>query len=615
MSAAKRKLSAEEEALDRLVIEATSEQSLQPDKSSGYDADASERMWHKRWLLQFGLGVGVLVIIVGGIVFYIVRGHMEETAQEERVVTLVAEHDARLAAVAEETKAEVEEALSQNKFEEARMALRKGDAKEMPPDVRTDLDTKIIKSVRTYREKLLDRIETKLEKEDMEAVEKMLEDVRTLDGFGPPGDRRFSIEDKFHEKAGEIAKREKEQAREDELAKQKEMLVLARQALHSGNWDEARRLLEDVRQNGRIYAECDHLDKELRETIGGRLMVESNVANALVVVAGKEAVRVGSVVAGLPPGEIEFVVQAEGYVPASGQAHVRYPDVIKKLVKLIPEAPGPLWAINALEGHCAQRLAADYYLQKAKKASWRDAVDKMAEPCCKKRKKKQSKKELAAMMEKAIEKYLDHRKNEPIRSLNDLGEFTAKYPKSLKRILGNKKCSKALRSVLDQIENGCADCAGQGRQLCAGCEGKGKRRELRSCDACNATGQRTCPACKGTGDVKCKKCKGTGTITMKRRDSGTFDKRETKQCPTCHGSGKQDCRKCEGGRLRCTKCKGTGRGEFPGPCSECGGTGDKPCATCGETGSRKKMDLDKRRELEEDLAGMIDDGTAKAPVP
>lgn len=559
-----------------------------------YDPNASERLYHRRWLMQFAGVAAILLIIVGGIAWYVYAGHQERDAKEVRGRQIEGDIEAHLAVVAEETKAEVEKALLDRNYADAKLALDRGGQKELPHEVWVDLDAEIKKSARAYRDQLLNSVDGEIEKGNRESAAQFLVQARKVEEYAGPDNRTYAYEEKI-----------RQLARGQELEANRKLVERSRIAAEEGDFDKAIRLLGQAMQGPQEGEEVNLWMQALRERVGGRLQVDVNPANAWVHIPGRDRAKAGEVIVGLPQGSIRFTVKAEGYLPEAGQANVHYPSVENVLVELTPEAPGPLWATRSLSGQCAQRLAADYYLRKSKKASWREAVAEMAEPCRKKR-KSPKKKELAKKAEGAIESFLKRCESDPLGALNGLGEFTAKYRRSVKLVLGNKRCSRALGKSLHKIENGCADCAGQGRQKCVACDGKSKRKELRTCKPCNGGGRKTHITCKGSGSVKCKRCKGRGTITkLRSRPGQPYKDRFDVDCPTCHRQGTVVCPRCDGGQIQCTKCKGAGRGKFMGDCLKCVGSGSAPCDICGETGDRRKMSLERRREVERDLSSMI----------
>lgn len=668
----------EEKKLDKMVLKAMGPQRLlEPSREA---MDASERMWHQRWLLQFGAVLVVLVLVVGGIFWFVYRGRAQEAARlaeqeaqtqalietaRQEVGDLIQQHklsEASLAletasrkglpqvvfvdldkeikaalatqataevkdlisknqvyaaalaaqkasekglphqvrqdldkeisaALASQTGAEVKDRLSKHEYKDAEFILSKARQHGLPHEISVDIEKEIMSAARAHREELLQRAEAAIKDGDSALSEKLLADAEDLGRYAQTGN-----------------------VDEARKAQGKALIQQSRAAAAEKKWDLAIELLEKARKGPREGGELERWEDDLRGLVGGRLLVQGAPDGATVRVQGQGEGKLGEVIFGLKPGDVECLVEAKGYVPDSLKARVDFPGVTTVSVKLSSAAPGPIWAVSALTGHSAQRLAAEYYLRASKKKDWEQVMRRLASPTGGKEDKAggaAKPENLAEAIDKAMKDFGKQKKGF-VRNLDKLGDFTAKTAGAAEGLLAKKEHVSAIRKYLARIESGCAFCLGEGVIPCAECKGLGKRKEMGVCLACGGQMRKTCPTCKGTTSVPCKKCHGSGTITKSRSVPGQALRKESQEtCPTCHGSGKTKCTLCRDGWLACTKCKGTGQSNERRECSACGGLGSHPCDACEATGDREKMKPDRRRQAEEEAARLEGKAPAK----
>ncbi|MBN2563928.1 MAG: hypothetical protein JXQ75_23685 [Phycisphaerae bacterium] len=635
--------SEEERRLDHLLIEATGDYSLVPDRpKEAYDPAESDRVARRKYVRKLVTIIVVSVLAGGAMISYLIYNYMEHVSARKLKAERLAEESARIAAITKDATADVKSHVSMNRFVDALNALELAKQNGLPVDVwgeldaeirkavtdhttaevrrllpvhefdeasrkveaasfeglpheaRNDLDVEIKKAALARRTELLDKVEEEIKKRSLETARPLLDQVKALDKYGADGQRLSTVLESI-----------RRLEREKELEPGKRSLAQSREAAEKKDWDTAIALLERARQEPHEGPELERWAEELSKTVLGRLRIVGKPDGATVHVPGLEAARIGDVIWGLSPGLVDVLADAEGYVPERISADVPgYPNVNELTVNLTPEAPGPVWAICALSGHCAQGIAAEYYRRNYKGADWIDSLSGFLKPCKPKspgRKSKPSKRELPAMIRAAEEAFLADSK-EPVGALDSLGEFTTNYPKSLRTIL--KECDKKIGEVLGIVEQGCAHCAGQGHVPCPECGGLGERVEKRACPTCQGTGRVPHEACGGTGIVKCKRCGGTGQVleaTRVQRGDKWVTESKSVPCPKCDGKGTVRCR-CGDGFVACPDCNRSGKRELLGPCSACGGHGHLPCEVCGATGRRDKMDLQKRREAEQAIA-------------
>lgn len=110
----------------------------------------------------------------------------------------------------------------------------------------------------------------------------------------------------------------------------------------------------------------------------------------------------------------------------------------------------------------------------------------------------------------------------------------------------------------------CATCDGAKQVKCFSCGGKIGAQV--PCPAC-PDGGFACPGCQGTGTLQCPACGGAGKAGV-----------DSLKCLVCAGGGKLDCLLCDKGRIKCVRCKGTGKVALE--CPTCGRTGHLRCPDC-----------------------------------
>lgn len=632
-----------EEDLDHLLIESTAEHSLHPTDRS-YDPSSLEKMLHKQWLLKYAAAAVVFFIAVGGGVWYIMGRSSAREAAEARA----AAHDAQLQGLALEITHEVRGLLSENKIDDAIFALQKGREKGLPNQAYVDIDkgiklaltentTREIKSLlskhkyadansalrkaidwglpgpvqvelreeittsmRPYYEDLLDQAEESINKKSLSAAKDSVAKAESM-SFHASGNRIYTLRENLQKLERELERTQGE-----------DLIAQSRAAAEDKSWDTSISLLEQAREFPELGQAVFQWEQELRKRVGGRLRVEGSPKHARILFPEQSHAKMGDILHGLTPGTVELTVEAEGHVPDVVRVEVDFPEIAVATIDLIRESPGPIWAAHALTDHCGQELVVDYYRLQSKHKKWKKVLKALAKPCqTNKKEKKLSKKKLANAVTKAVNDF-QNSKSGFVAALDELGEFAARHPGAMKRLLRNDEYIRAIGEGLRQVETGCSDCIGQGKIPCAECSGRGKRREMRPCDACSAQGQKTHITCKGTGKIKCKICKGRGYSTKReqvREGDRWIKKRVRHSCNRCNGTGAATCLKCQNGRITCTKCKGTTRSKNLGECSTCKGAGGHPCEVCNSTGERRKMKLKNRRKTEQRLALIMKEDT------
>lgn len=139
----------------------------------------------------------------------------------------------------------------------------------------------------------------------------------------------------------------------------------------------------------------------------------------------------------------------------------------------------------------------------------------------------------------------------------------------------------------------CPRCHGTCSVECDACYGTGQR--IIECRYCKGTG--TCKYCKGEKEIPCPRCKGKGYIIRRVLVPGEGGGMRTKRvdCPDCR-RGRIKCPKCKGSG-KCSKCYGTGIIKA-GKCSKCQGTGKVKCPYCGGTGKIKGKDRESKGKID-----------------
>lgn len=567
--------------LDQLVRQAMDEHSLAPDnRSDPYEVD---RLWYRQQRMKYAICAFVILLLAGGATWFFVDKHLKNKADAAYDAEIRAKQEALLADLAQKIPAEVRALIASNNFGLARTTLDKARGEGMPGEVWVVVDAELTRALAAHCGRLFEEIEAELDERAVEKANALLEQARSLE---VPGDllvRLTALESRFQEVK-----------RLAELEPAKRMLADSRRAAINKDYDEAISLVERARKLPREGPDLELWANELREMVGGRVLVVGSPAEAKVEVSGLPPVKIGEQLAGLSFGGADFVVSAEGYLPERGHADASYPAIARINVDLVPEAPGPVWATHVLAGRCAQRVATSYYLEDGKSDDWAEAVKAVgaaSTPC--EASDTNKKKDRDELLKDALKEFERERDRHGVLALDELGEFLAAYPGSAEILFD--RCRSDVRPMLAQIEHGCADCWGAGNRPCEGCKARGKRKELRTCTACKGTGQKRHVTCNGTGKIKCKKCKGKGTI-RKRRKEGKDWLTRSEPCTACT-HGKIDCI-CGNGQITCSKCKGDGKRKTVGDCSECSGKGTVPCDVCSGSGSRSSMEVDRRRELE-----------------
>lgn len=622
-----------EDDLDRLVLEASSEFSLVPDHhpdetGQPIDPGEPEEFWRKRRFWRSAGIVTGIVIAAGALIWVFVawaQSRQAEALVEETTNTvgdLISKadfsnamrtlRDAQAEGLSRETGVELEQEIRQafndattlqiesliaeHQFDEARRVLETGREMGLRGELSTQLEQAITHATETFYHQILADADTAIRKKSVQAAKDLLAKAEIV------------LHHQQTEHAAHVRKALGALERELEVAPAKALMQESRDAAGSKDWDRAIALIEKARILPREGGELETWEQSLRDMVGGRLRVNGGPKGVAVSLPGHDDVKPGEVVFGLPVGTVEVTLQAEGHIPEIVHAGVFYPEITEVTIKMAEECPGPLWAINALAGRCAQDLALAVYLRTPKYAKWHKALKALAQPC------QPQGAETASGLDEASEEFdaavaaaragfLGH-EGTALQALDGLGEFIARHPRALEPVLEDKECISAVRQHLRHIETGCAHCAGQGHTACSACRGRGKRKEMRSCPTCDGTGQRVCKTCEGSGEIECRTCEGKGKVSKRVKDRKK-DRWETRQvkCDHCDGSGRVDCARCRKGKKKCTKCKGTGERESMGPCSSCRGKGGITCKVCQGTKKRARMEILERRQIEGILCG------------
>ncbi|MCG8407102.1 MAG: FHA domain-containing protein [Phycisphaerales bacterium] len=691
----------EDDMCDRLVREASSQHSLHPDRVR-LDPNLQEQLFYRWQFVRLVVGVAALLVVVGGVGWFIYdrdQTHKEEQAnrQQERQA-----HQNHIALLIEDTERKVERHLSEHHFAEADSAIEHAQAKGLPIATRVDLEEAFEARVRSRRKELYRQAEEAISTHAFEQAEKLIVKAGDLDRFiGRDGQferhkrglhlarvRKYLDESRAADgrddldaalKSYGFAKKRCRNHREiddwaQELTRRWEPKLLdqSRRAAEKVDWDsfeEAVRVCLKTKELPRASSKVREWDEKLNTLVGGRIQINVQPEDAKirtrVLHDGRGCNPVysdcGTRIAGLSGGLARVLIEADGYVPAEVSADVNYPEITLKTCVLTPEAPGPLWVVNALRGQCAQALALAYYRTVGKGEPWLNALSSMSTPCpplkgpfrrpgryirlkngekivakdatkgeeglvvtlyddemrtiapaqIAKQRKARSAEDLEARIEarvKLFKKKLERTDTQgfPLEVLNELGQFVETFPKSDQKLI--RKCGKRFEECFARIDDGCSVCFGDGHDPCQVCKGKGRLNEKRPCKDCGAAGEKNCPQCKGDGKMDCKKCKGKGTV-IESFPGRHFERRRSKKCPSCKGNGNQDCDKCPGeGKIQCQGCKGEGKKKRMGPCSACEGKGRHACKICSGSGARNQMGYKERLKLEEELAAYLRGG-------
>lgn len=577
---------AQDEDLDHLVRQAMDEHSLMPgNRPDPYEAD---RLWYKQQRMKYAITAFVILLLAGGATWYLVDRNNKRKEREALDAEIRAKYEAQLSNLAERVPREVRELIGSKSFKLARGTLDKARGEGLPPELWAGLDVELNSALSAHCGRLIEETEAELDDRDPDKAEALMVQLRLLE---VPGDLLSRI--------APLEGRLRDVRRQVELEPAKRLVTESRRATLEKDYDKAISTMQRARQLPREGPELDLWENELRDIVGGRVLVTGTPASAQVEVAGHSPVKIGEQLAGLDMGNVDFVVSADGYLSERGKADVSFPALATMSVELVPEAPGPVWATQVLTGRCAQRVASSFYLQGDLDAEWAKAVKSVcsASPPCNVEGAKNSSKDKDELLDDAVKDFERGRDKHVVLALDELGEFTAKYPDSTKAVLA--RCRSDLQRMLAQIERGCGDCWGAGDKPCDECKARGKRKELRPCVACKATGQKTHVPCGGTGKIKCKKCHGKGTIKKRRKEGKSWVTR-SQSCGACN-RGKINCL-CGNGKITCSKCKGNRESKQVGDCSGCAGRGTLPCNVCGGSGGRSSMEFDRRRELEQAIA-------------
>ncbi|MCZ6682917.1 MAG: hypothetical protein O7B26_07010 [Planctomycetota bacterium] len=578
---------AQDEDLDHLVRRAMDEHSLMPDNEPDpYEAD---RLWYRQQRMKYGITALVILLLAGGASWYLVERHNKQKALDLEDAAFRASHEAQLAELAERIPREVRELLGSNSFRSARSTLDKASGQGLPPEVWAGLDVEINNALSARCGRLIEETEAELDDLAPDKAESLMAQLRLLE---VPSDLASRI--------APLERRLLDVKRQAELEPAKRRVADSRRAALKKDYSKAIQLVREAKRLPRAGPEFDLWENELRDMVGGRVLVTGTPASAQVEVAGYRAVKIGEQLAGLASGRVEFVVSADGYLSVHGHADVQYPALATMSIELVPEAPGPVWATHVLAGRCAQRVASSFYLLDKSNAEWAEAVKAVssASAPCDPGRARNSTRDKDELLDDAVKDFKRGRDRHAVIALDELGKFTAIYPNATKAVLA--RCKSDLRRMFGDIERGCGDCWGVGDKPCDGCKARGKRREMGPCEACKAKGEKTHVSCRGTGKIKCKKCHGKGSI-KKRRKEGRIWVTRTESCRPCSGKGRAICI-CENGKITCSKCKGSRERKTVGECSECSGRGTLSCDVCGGSGNRGSMKYERRRELEQAIA-------------
>lgn len=491
-------------------------------------------------------------------------------------------------AMGRETAVEVKALCATRKYKDAESVLDKARQHGLPHDLSVDIEKVILQSARQHREELHARVRTAIEAQRPEDASRLLAEAEALDQYAGGDESRQTRE--------ELRAMMQDQARDEG----KRLLAKSQDAAKQMHWDEAISLLEQAKTFPQEGPSLGEWERNLRDLVGGRLLVTCAQPRAIVRTSGREDAPAGEVMVGLPTGSLEVSVHAKGFIPQAVTTEVRFPEITSLPVDLKPSAYDPVWAIRMLESPEARYLAVSYYKRKSKNKPWAEAVSSIASEAKALVKTDKTEQPLVEGDFDAAMNRLHKAKGGPIKTIERLAEFIEKTHGASAKFFKSKKHLAALRRCLQQLEDGCPVCGADGIITCSKCKGRGKAVEMGTCLACGGLGHKVCPHCKGTGSVRCKRCNGSGEVVMKVKRPGqllTEHVRET--CPKCHGTGAEKCTKCVDGHVRCSICKGTKNSKCMRDCSACNGQGGHPCHVCDGSGLRERMRVAERSEVEQ----------------
>jgi len=636
-----KQVSPDEKNLDKMVLKAMGPQRLlEPSREV---MDQSERLWHQRWLLQFGAVLAVIVLVVGGIFWFVYRGRAEEAAR-------IADHQAQVEALTKTARQEVADLLQQQKLSEASMVLETASQKGLPQVVFVDLDKEIktalarrttaeatdliskkqvyaaILAVQKANEKgLPHQIRLDLEKQiTMALASQAAEEVKDCLSKHEYKDAEFVLNKARqhglpHENGVEIEKAIMTAAR----AHRDELLQKADTAIKEGDSAFSEKLLAEAEELGK-YAQSGNIDGA-KKAQGKALIDQSRAAAAekkwdaaigLLEKArkcpqeGADLSRWEDELRSLVGGRLLVQGSPEG---ATVRVHEQGEGKIGETISGLK--PGEVECVVEAKGYIPESIKArvDYpettsVQVKLSSASpgalW--AVNALAG---------------RPGQRLAVQYYLRTSKEKPwaqtLRAVLASTEAKeekaagADKPEKLAEAIDKamKEFSKQKKGFVRQFDK-LAEFADKTAGATDGLlKDKGHLGAIRKCLARIEKG---CAVCLGEGAVPCADCKGLG----KRKEMGVClacNGQKKKTCPTCKGTTLVNCKKCHGtgtirksrsqpGRMfkkeyeeKCSVCGGDGKVTCTAcrdgwlTCTKCKGTGQsderRPCSTCGGKGS------------------------------
>ena len=136
-------------------------------------------------------------------------------------------------------------------------------------------------------------------------------------------------------------------------AELEQTLAEARIALAEREWLEARRLYEDVLQNDPDNVEATTslplIQKHL-QSVGGKVVIETEPTSALVRIAGRDPVRTPAEIADLPVGETEIRIEKEGYETVKKVVMVQEKETTTLPLVTMQKSQGQLELVSEPEG-------------------------------------------------------------------------------------------------------------------------------------------------------------------------------------------------------------------------------------------------------------------------
>ncbi|MBE7505009.1 MAG: FHA domain-containing protein [Planctomycetia bacterium] len=509
----------------RVAMDAASDYSLAGGKRE--KTDWVERLFYRQWLAKVVISSIVVVVLIGASIWYVVSSRAERKALAEQKVR-------ENASLVSDARTKVEELLQKSKPGEAAQAVRQAQLAGLEISVVTELEAAIAKGAEGLRSEILAKAKLELESGGLKKVEELLRDARALNEF---------VQD-----TRQVEKLEKRLAEAREAAEYAPAMALfakARQSLSSGDFEGALQNYELARNRPHKGPEIDEFGNELREKIGGRLRIIGLPPEGIVRFAGLPPAGPSEVVSGLKSGLVEFTVEARGFLPESLSAHVNFPEITEQVVSLVPEASEPLWAMNVLQGHCAQRLVEVYYKQVLKDEDEKGKIDALKSQCNADINSMDFSQDPESPFKKSLQRAITRltklKNGQFILALDDLGTL-AESTSDKGRAAIIRESASELKPYINRIERGCSQCWGQGAVPCARCMGIGKSKESRVCKSCDGQGQKTHTTCKGTGFQECKPCNGKGVkarwVSGGGQGATSAKRRVETECKTCHGEGR-----------------------------------------------------------------------------